>query len=181
MNVTDEVKAQVRARIASLIIVAAEKLNVEVSHPHTIYSKKGRVAGTMNSWGQMNLNPILLMENVSDFIHRTVAHELAHHVVNKMRSEAGVTRRHKGWSSHGAQWKAVMRAFGAPTSRCHSYDTSNAAVRTRRPQARHAYKCDCDTWIFSPIRHKRAQAYISRPDRAEYYQCPKCNGGIRQA
>ena len=107
------------------------------------------------------------MENVDDYIWRTVAHEYAHlvdHVVHPenfqtrvVYTRSGRPRRSKR-DVHGPTWQNIMRLFDAPVSRCHTYDVTNAQVR-KKPV--HIYICKCgDKMELGPTRHKRHQAMV---------------------
>jgi SprT protein len=87
-------------------------------------------------------NPTIALANLEKFITRTVPHEVAH----------VVDRRLNGSSSHGPRWKKIMKDFGVPAARCHSY--SKGVVKTRELK-RFAYRCECRTHSLTSILHNR--------------------------
>jgi predicted SprT family Zn-dependent metalloprotease len=108
------------------------------------------------------------MENVDKFIARTVPHELAHLICDRVHPHAHqsqLVRTATGWKRtkrdvHGAYWKEVMRVLGVPhheITRCHSYDVSNAKRVTTRTT--YAYKCVTCAADFDlgPQRHAKLQ------------------------
>lgn len=66
----------------------------------------------------IRLNPILLAQNVEDFIDRTPGHEIAHiaaHIIYPHRIKP-----------HGTEWARVMYMIGQDASPCHQFDTSES-------------------------------------------------------
>ncbi len=139
-----------------------------VPSPPIQFTCKGIKSGTANNRRGLNFNPILLRENRERFIERTVAHELAHWVVYKRWVEQWDHNKGRwtGPRAHGRQWAAVMRTFGVPADRCHSYDTTNA--RVRRVQRGFKYSCKCRTADFTIVRHNKVR-------RGQTYTCTLCN------
>lgn len=152
MNVTAAIKARVEAKLKDGIARAEAKYNRKFSMPHVVYDLRGRTAGMaiLRNW-KIRLNAVLLMENIDDFIDRTVPHELAHLITDVVYPEAhdrsaehmrnvlnagllgvfGTQRRIKRPKRdiHGAQWQSVCRVLGmTDITRCHSYDTTNSRV-----------------------------------------------------
>ena len=103
----------------------------------------------------IRINAALLASHPREMLAETVPHEVAHVVIHRLCG-----RRAK---PHGAEWKALMRAFGVEPAPCHTLP----AEPTRR-LTRHRYRCRCDepAWLTS-IRHKRAQAGTT-------YLCRQC-------
>lgn len=88
--------------------------------PAITYDLRGRVAGWARySANSIRLNADLLRNNEEAFLHRTVAHELAHLVAHRVWA-GGVSR------PHGKEWQSVMNFYGVPANRCHSYKTVSA-------------------------------------------------------
>jgi len=109
---------------------------------------------------RIRLNPVLLLENQTDFIERTVPHEVAHLLTCTLY--LGPAR----IKPHGPEWKSVMLALGLKPVRCHSYDTANA--RVRRPRW-FIYCCRCRA-IRELLRpHNRIQG------GEHFYTCNHCN------
>lgn len=143
MHVTAEVKARVVAKLQEGIAIAEKHYGIKIAMPLIKYAKRGTTAGTANyrTW-TVDFNAVLLMQNVEDFIARTVPHELAHlindHVYPESHESAGTTVVRRGGrlirkrlprDVHGTTWQSVMRVLGVKDiTRCHSYDTSDAKV-----------------------------------------------------
>lgn len=148
-QVTQAVKARVEAKLKEGIALAEKYYNTTIKYPRVTYDVRGTCGGKANfgNW-QVKFNPILLMENVDDFLARTVPHELAHLITDQVYPHAhqpgfkvvgyGAVRRKKR-SPHGSEWQSVMRVLGiSDPTRCHSYDVTRAAVRKKN---RYVYIC----------------------------------------
>lgn len=143
MHVTAEVKARVVAKLKEGIALAEKHYNTTIAMPTIKYDKRGTTAGTANyrTW-TVDFNAVLLMQNVDDFIARTVPHELAHLINDQVYPEshqsAGTTVVRRGGrlihkrlprDVHGTSWQSVMRVLGVnDITRCHSYDTTDSKV-----------------------------------------------------
>lgn len=164
MHVTANVKAQVVAKLKSSIAKCEAHYGRTFKMPTILYTKRGTTAGTANYRKyEVNFNPVLLMENLEDFIARTVPHEMAHlvdHALHPQNFESSFTITQSGRYKrtkrdvHGATFKAIMHVMGADGSRCHSYDTSNARVKQK---TLHEWVCnDCGaTMTLGPKRNKK--------------------------
>lgn len=144
-----DVRRRVEKRAAECLKLAEAHFKREYQPVSISYTLRGTTAGTFQPGTRnVNFNSILLMENIDDFIYRTVAHEVAHYVhnINTKDLEGGTeyfghymrTGRRMKRDIHGTDWQRIMVLFGAPVSRTHSYDVTNAAVRTKRT---YAVKC----------------------------------------
>ncbi len=153
-------KTLVIERVEQCLAIAEEHYNRSFKMPSIIFTKRGTTAGTANTsrW-ELNFNMVLLNENVEQFVHRTAAHELAHLINNKVFGNDAVqynaNGRRKRRSSHGRTWKNIMQLFGAPESRCHSYDVSTVKQK-RRQSVKYDYKCSVCSGVFplGATRHK---------------------------
>ena len=159
MRVTNIVKAQVKATIEKCIVTANAHYDRTFKYPTIIYKKRGATAGTAcDRTYTIDLNSVLLMENVEDFLKRTVIHEFAHLVDGVVNAAA----KNGGWGRkrdiHGPRWKRIMMLLGGPTSRCHSYDITNSRVK-KRGQVKHVWTCSCGspagTLKIGNIRHTK--------------------------
>lgn len=178
--ITKSIKAEVEQKLAECIAIAERKFGRKFPMPSVTYQLRGTTAGTAQvSANHINLNAVLLLENGADFINRTVPHEFAHivdyvlHPENFQRS-APVSR----WSSargkrsvHGPTWKAIMVAFGAEPSRCHSFDVASVRKKTTK------YVWVCPTCgaeaELGPKRHAKMESGASR------YWVPGCGNHAR--
>ena len=155
------------------LAIAKEQLGYRHPMPTITMDVRGCAAGYANSIDNtIRLNPILFRDNQDAFVSRTIPHELAHIVANRLygvdRTKTGKRR------SHGPRWKQVMETFGCDSSRCHSYDVENARARKRSPQKRWAYRCRCQIMHLSTTRHNKIM-------RGTTYSCRKCGGHLRRA
>ncbi len=158
VNVPDDIKQRVRDRVQWCL----DQFSEDLPFPNIRYDKRGTTAGTANpSKNEIDLNSVLLMENVDDFIDRIVGHETAHLIAEQL---------YKGIKPHGAEWKSVMRHLGLLPERCHRYDTTNSRVRRIRPRATYAYICACGKeYRLGATRHRRHVA-----SGGKRYCCRKC-------
>lgn len=167
VTVTKEIKDRVNARLRECIELAEKNFNMKFPFPEVKYIPRGTGGGYAEPWKwTVAFNSILLMENVDEFIHRTVAHEMAHLVDYKAHPERfkhpGYTRtrdgrlKRKPLPVHGYTWKAIMMLFGAPPTRCHSYDVSNSKVK-KRTRRKHEWVCGCGEgkMMLGAKRHKK--------------------------
>jgi len=149
VNVSQAVKARVETKLKEGIALAEKHYNTTFKYPRITYDVRGTTAGKANyvNWN-VRFNPILLMENIDDFIARTVPHELAHLITDQVYPHAhapgfkvfgrGAVRRKKR-SVHGSEWQSVMRVLGVKDiARCHNYDVATAAVKRKN---RYTYIC----------------------------------------
>jgi len=133
--------------------------------PKVLFTKRGQVAGTANhtKW-VLNFNMVLLNENLEDFVHQTVSHEVAHLVTGVVYPDTRISfdrfGRRTARRSHGSEWKSVMIMLGVNPDRCHDYDVSNARVGNKRKTTSFDYKCNgCDRVLpMGKIRHNRQQS-----------------------
>ena len=165
MHVPTEVKVRIETEIRRCMDIAKRRFNRDFQFPAIDYDKRGTTAGTASNHYVINLNSVLLMENVDAFIKRTVPHEFAHLVdaivyphtreTRIVWTRSGRPRRSKR-DLHGRTWKSIMHLFGCESSRCHSYDTTNAKVKK---VAGHVYVCrTCKKEMsLGPKRHRKMQ------------------------
>lgn len=111
----------------------------------------------------IRFNLAIAERNTATYIHRTVAHEIAHVVAVIMHGRRGL--------GHGRHWQRIMADFGQPAERCHQYDLDGIPIRRQR---RFNYQCQCpDEQQLSAVRHFRQQ----RGERL--YYCKRCRTSLR--
>lgn len=104
--------------------VARAKLGIVMPMPRITFNLRGTTAGKAYiRENRIDFNPVLLHENLEDFLNRTPWHEVAHLI--SFRQSGNLIK------PHGVEWQRVMWAFSKPATRCHAYDTS--AVTGRKP------------------------------------------------
>lgn len=168
MHIPNEIKQRVNERIERDIEVAEKHFGIKIKFPNVVYKKRGTVAGVAKHYmWEIDLNPVLLMENLDEMINDTVPHELAHLIDYQLHPEnfasgritmtrSGRYRREKR-SVHGPTWKNIMIVLGVDPSRTHNMDTTNSRVK-KGPK--HVYVCKtCGTVMeLGDKRHAKMQA-----------------------
>lgn len=131
-----------------------------------VFDLRGRAAGMYRIIGErreIRFNPHIFARHFDDCIARTVPHEVAHSLCHQLY----------GWDAirpHGAEWRALMLAFGADAGRTHNYDLDGLP---RRVHAVHAYRCDCQFHQLGSRRHQRASLGQA------VYRCRECGHRLR--
>lgn len=169
MNVPADIQARIKSDVAKYVNIAEKHFAHPYRTPAIRYDVRGATAGYALGDHLVRFNPILLMENIEDFMARTVPHEVAHCIdyANQRRQWSMYMPRRGKRSVHGPSWQAVMRVFGVKDiARCHKYDVRNAQVKKK---AKYEYTCGCckKSLFLGPVRHKRQQAYGG-------YTCGRC-------
>jgi SprT protein len=111
-----------------------------VPHYTIVYKTIGRgIAGTAQSGKNiLTFDPFFLNQNPAAYMARTVPHEVGHLICSILYPRAK--------QSHGPEWKSIMSRLEAPTTRCHSYDVTDAPGRHERP---YQYGCACEGKTFA--------------------------------
>lgn len=179
MHVDVATKQAVIQKLQEGLAKATAKYGQTFVMPRVEFNQRGTTAGTAHydKW-MVKFNPVLLMENKDKFIQRTVPHELAHLITDKVYPEAHRPQvsanmmfarsfRRPKREVHGPRWQSVMRVLGADPSRCHTYDVSNARVKK---SGSYDYECPRCLKVFTlgPKRHAKAQ-------RGAKYWHPGCS------
>lgn len=144
MTVSKELQARVEKRVNECIKIAEKHFGQHIAKPSIHFDVRGTVGGYYQPGShKVRYNPVLLNENVDDYILTTVAHEVAHAIdYHLLGSSVYSIRRHK---PHGSSWKNIMRILGVPVERCHHYNVDNAQVRVKN---KFEYRCKhCGTLL----------------------------------
>lgn len=160
---SDDLHAEVRKQLVHWVSRAREITGADVRRlpiPDLRFDLRGRAAGqtVFRKRGQgclIRVNEQLLQEHPGPMLQETVPHEVAHAVVYLLHG-----RRIK---PHGAEWRAMMHAFGLPATVCH---TLPAEPMRRLERFRYACGCSEPVWLTS-IRHRRACSGTA-------YRCRRC-------
>ena len=125
------------------------------------------------SWGcymrkgerrRIRYNPWLFSRLFEAGLRDTIAHEVAHFVVDSLYRQRV--------KPHGLEWRQVMQVFGIANPRAtHNDDVSQIP---RRRQRRFDYHCDCGTVALSATRHYR----VLRGQA--HYVCRRCGQPLTQ-
>ena len=102
----------IKERVKMLVEIAKKKCKLpENCYPEIEYEYHDRIAGSANA-SAIFLNPFFIGLRKRQYIKQTVAHEVAHFVVNNV---------FRGAKPHGREWRFVMLALRATPKRCHTY------------------------------------------------------------
>lgn len=124
------------------------------------FDLKGRAAGMYRAKKNQRViryNPYIFAKYFEDNLESTVPHEVAHYVTDMMFGQI---------RPHGEEWREVMQAFGADTSRTCNYDLEGIPVRRYQ---HHAYHCSC---MIHEITNRRHNKILKNKTR---YFCKKCH------
>jgi len=165
-------KSLVIERVKQCYAIAEERFEKSFTLPTILFTKRGRVSGTANSFrNELNFNMVLLNENLEEFVEQTVSHECAHliddTVYGSLQTSFNRNGTRKKRSPHGRNWQSVMRVLGVEPNRCHKYDTTNSR-QTRKASTTYSYLCTgCDKVLqMGAIRHNKQQT-----GKASYSHC----------
>ncbi len=175
MFVTQAVKTRVEKKVAECIAKADKYFNKKHQIPRIEYTVRGQKGGYAQGTGLVNFNPILLMENIEDYMTDTIPHEVAHCIDAANGRDDNFIQ---GWAAfalrgrrakrvvHGESWKQIMRMLGSDPERCHNYDVKNAQVKVK---AKYDYRCGgCNqSFLVSSVLHNKMQ-------RGQKRWCRKC-------
>lgn len=160
---TQDLQAQVRHATEAWIERARELTGASARRlpvPAVAFDLRGRAAGQAvfarrSRECRIRINAKLLASHPREMLDETVPHEVAHVVIYRLHG-----RRVR---PHGAEWKALMRAFGVAPEPCHTLPSEPA-----RRLKQYRYRCACSepVWLTS-IRHNRAR-------RGTVYLCRRC-------
>jgi len=110
----------------------------------------GRAAGHVRA-DVLTVNAQLV--DFPDQVSNTVAHELAHAVVDEARRQLRIRHRRGAWAAHGTAWRSVAQRLGDSGDRCH-----RLPLRPLRRASRYLYRLpDGTERILTAIRHNRLQ------------------------
>ncbi|MDP6198877.1 MAG: SprT-like domain-containing protein [Porticoccaceae bacterium] len=111
---------------------------------------------------RIRFNPWIFAKYYQDSLHDTVAHEVAHYIVDCLYGLRKV-------KPHGREWQAVMRSLGAEPKATGSYDLTGIP---RRQYQRFAYRCGCRTHNLTILRHRKVMKGVAK------YLCQYCHGPL---
>lgn len=152
-------KEKACASVLRWVKLAEQRFGRKFYVPTVSFDLIGRDAGKAY-WRtrHLRLNHILLLENFEQFEQSIIPHELSHLICRFLHGKKA--------SSHGDEWKAIMRKLGVEPDRTNSLDTTNS----RTAPLIYGYVCSCNpnNWLTSR-QHKRASAGTT-------YACLECKG-----
>jgi SprT protein len=158
MILNEQIVRRVEDKVLETYLQAQKLFGRQFDLPAVEWTLKGRCAGrAFCIENRIKFNPILLQQNVEDFILQTVPHEIAHLINHALHG--------RFVKPHGREWKKIMTTLGLEPLRCHNYATQPVIIR--RPQRRHVYYCACRTHWVTQIIHNRMRKGAS-------YSCQRC-------
>ena len=154
-------------RIRQLQIFTEDHWEITMRDVTLRYDLKGRTAGTANSYKDIiQINYILLKENTEHYIKQTLGHEYAHLITHRLYK---LNKFYNRPTTHGRDWKNVMRHIGLKPDRCHNYDLTNVEIKR---QKRWKYYCGC-----AKRTHEISTTIHNRINKGRKYRCREC--GVR--
>lgn len=152
---------QVIASTEQYLAWAAVIMQCDFEQISVTFDLKGRAAGMYcvhqgEKW--IRYNPYIFAKYFEDNLQQTVAHEVAHYVIDQVFGQQNVR-------PHGKEWQALMYAMGVQPNRTCNYDLQGVPLRR---QNYHSYVCACASYQLTRRRHNR----IVR-DGIRYF-CRKC-------
>lgn len=144
------------------------------------FDLKGRTAGMYKVKGrgrraqrQIRYNPWLFAKYYENNLTVTVPHEVAHYLVDCVHGLGGKNAKWKGRRArpHGAEWKAVMDAFGVDNSTTSAFDLEGIPTRGHQ---QFDYHCSCKIHQLGIRRHNK----VYRGEAS--YLCRYCGEVLKQ-
>jgi len=133
------------------------------------YDIEGTAAGyAIDKTGVVELNPILLIENVDEFIKQIVPHEVVHIIVGRLWKDAAF---------HGPQFTRLMQILGLPVSCFHTFDTDRC--KQADPDV-FVYRCMCQHTTRHEVTERTHNMRQKRPITCKLCQHPLQYSHTRQ-
>ena len=155
-KMVDELIRATHNRVEQVYLQLESNYGRKFNRPTILFDVRGRKAGCADyTRNLIRFNKNLLLEYKNDFIQDTPGHEVCHLVA---RQVYGLFI-----SSHGSEWKSVMRVIGQSASRCHNF-----IVKTN-----HIYTCKCQQ------KHYLSTRFHNQVIRgASIAKCKTCNQNL---
>jgi SprT protein len=166
-ELTDTIRQQAQESLEQSVEKAASVLQKDIALPELTFKQRGRIAGSARLQDyEIRLNPVLLKENMDEFMREVIPHELCHLLVWQLYAGGNRKGRIK---PHGREWKALMwEIFGLKGSACHQMDIQSV-------QGRHfSYRCQCGPVNLSIRRHNKVRQGVK-------YICRTCRQQLQAA
>ncbi|KAK2701703.1 protein SprT-like [Artemia franciscana] len=160
--ITPDQQQQVLDRCAELIAFAANQLETSFQPIEVRFDLTGRAAGMYcvrykERWFRFNAH--LFAKYFDENLQHTVAHEVAHYLVEQHFGRKRV-------APHGKEWQAMMHLLGEEPQTTHQFDLEGVPVKR---QQTHVYRCACRDHKLSTTRHNRVQG-----KKKMVYHCRAC-------
>lgn len=173
--VSADVKKRVIAKVEQCISTVENHFKINFKKPVISFNVRGTCGGLAKyrSW-EVAFNPVLLMENVEDFLESTVPHEVAHLATELVYPHAHRRTFGTKRQPHGPHWASIMNLLGADAKRCHTYDTTNAKVKR---STSYEYKCQC-CGVSITLGPKRHAKMLKNPNHYTHSKCGRMLGKL---
>ncbi|MCG9713867.1 SprT family zinc-dependent metalloprotease [Shewanella insulae] len=141
--------------VESCYQAAERQLKRSFPRPEVNFKLRGKSAGTAHlQLNKLRFNPVLLEENLEEFIHQVVPHEICHLLAYRLYGRV---------KPHGKEWQALMvKLYDLTPCTTHSLNTDSVAGQT------FDYRCRCGVVPLSIRRHNKVQRQQTQ------YRCRRC-------
>jgi SprT protein len=164
----DAQRGRVIASTAGRIAEASRRYGITLLPLPVHFDLTGQGAGIYEARGRerrIRYNPWLFARFFEENLRDTVAHEVAHYVLDVRFGRRRVR-------PHGPEWCAVMRDFGCEPRVRHDFDLEGLPVRRQR---RFLWYCECGKHSLSTVRHRRML------EKRVQYRCRVCGQSLQMA
>ncbi|WP_144212748.1 SprT family zinc-dependent metalloprotease [Shewanella donghaensis] len=150
-----EAQQHVLLKIESDYQLAEQQLERKFTRPSILFSLRGKSAGTAHlQLNKLRFNPVLLEENIDDFITQVVPHEISHLICFQLFGRV---------KPHGVEWQQIMNGvFNIPADTTHQLNTHSVAGKQFQ------YQCHCGPVMLSIRRHNKVVRNQTQ------YRCKRC-------
>lgn len=157
-----EMEELVDLRLQLLVREATGIFGEEVKMPSVRLDLYGTTAGMAIplKW-HLRINPVLMRDNVDDFLDNTIPHELSHLIAHQLYGDK--------IRPHGREWRSVMRALGCEPSTYHSMDVLMSYLH--KYGEAYLYRCDCSEHPLKPMQHEEII-------KGRAMSCKACNSDL---
>jgi SprT protein len=125
--------------------------------PKISFNQRGKIAGCARlQSNELRFNPVLLSDNMDDFLEEVVPHEVCHLLAYKLFGKV---------RPHGKEWQSLMiELFGLKGQTYHQMDVTKVKGKSFN------YQCECGPIELGIRRHNKVvkgkQIYICRKCRS---------------
>lgn len=147
-------------RTAACYAIAEDQLRRPFPRPQVHFNQRGKIAGSARlQLNELRFNPVLLNDNLQEFIDEVVPHEVCHLLAYQLYGKV---------RPHGKEWQSLMRSlFALKGQTKHQMDVSQVEGKT------FSYRCQCQQHQLSVRRHNKVLRGVS-------YQCRQCAAPLKR-